>query len=73
MKIYKFILLWISILSCILFIAGGCEFFVKMDNRSLALVWALVNGIFVLLCRYTLTIKDVITLSGAKWLNHKLS
>ena len=65
-KIYKTMLLWATMFSTVMFILG-LESMVEENRFSLALVWLLINIIFIWMCRMQLTLRDVYMLSGTYW------
>ena len=65
-KIYKAMLLWATMFSIVLFTLG-LESMIEENRFSLALVWLLINIIFILMCSIQLTLKDVYVLSGTYW------
>ena len=70
-KIYKAMLLWATMLSILLFILG-LESMIRESRCSLALVWLLINIIFIWMCRMQLTLKDIYVLSGTHWLERTI-
>lgn len=70
-KIYKAILLWATMFSIIMFILG-LESMIRESRYSLALVWLLINIIFIWMCKMQLTYKDVYKLSGTYWFENML-
>ena len=70
-KIYKAMLLWATMFSIVLFILG-LESMIGEDRFSLALVWLLINIIFVWMCRMQLTLRDIYVLSGTYWFENML-
>lgn len=70
-KIYKAMLLWATVFSIVLFILG-LESMIEENRFSLALVWLLINIIFIWMCRMQLTYKDVYKLSGTYWFENML-
>ena len=65
-KIYKAMLLWATMLSILLFILG-LESMIRESRCSLALVWLLINIIFIWMCRMQITLRDIYVLSGTCW------
>lgn len=65
-KIYKAMLLWATMFSIVMFIFG-LESMIEENRFSLALVWLLINIIFIWMCKMQLIYKDVYALSGAFW------
>lgn len=70
-KIYKAMLLWATMFSIVLFILG-LESMIRESRFSLALVWLLINIIFVWMCKMQLTYKDAYKLSGTYWFENML-
>lgn len=64
----KGILLWIIILSVLLFM-------MSIDSLSIIgiILWIAINTVLVLIGKYSLTIKDIYYLSGAKSIDRMLS
>ena len=66
--IFKALLFWATSISILLFIEG-------IENLMLGncwievIVWLIVNILLFGICRYTLSYKDCIIVSGAKFLN----
>jgi hypothetical protein len=52
--------------SILMFILG-LESMINENRFSLALMWLLINIIFIWMCRMQLTLRDVYVLSGAHW------
>jgi hypothetical protein len=65
-KIHKAVLLWATMSSTVMFILG-LESMVEENRFSLALVWLLINIIFIWMCRMQLTLRDIYVLSGTYW------
>ena len=65
-KIYKAVLLWATMFSIAMFIFG-LESMIEENRFSLALVWLLINIIFIWMCRMQLTLRDAYVLSGTHW------
>lgn len=65
-KIYKAMLLWATMFSIVIFIFG-LESMIEENRFSLALMWLLINIIFIWMCRMQLTLRDVYVLSGTHW------
>jgi hypothetical protein len=59
-------LLWATMFSIVIFIIG-LESMIDENRFSLAIVWLLINIIFIWMCRMQLTYKNVYALSGAYW------
>lgn len=70
-KIYKAMLLWATIFSIVIFILG-LESMIDENRFSLALVWLLINIIFIWMCGMQLTLKDIYVLSGTCWFENML-
>lgn len=70
-KIYKAMLLWATMFSIVLFILG-LESMIRENRFSLAIVWLLINIIFIWMCRMQLTYKDAYKLSGTYWFENML-
>ena len=70
-KIYKAMLLWATMFSIVMFILG-LESMIRESRCSLALVWLLINIIFVWMCGMQLTYKDAYKLSGTYWFENML-
>lgn len=70
-KIYKAMLLWATTFSTVLFILG-LESMIEENRFSLALVWLLVNIIFIWMCKMQLTLKDIYVLSGTYWFERRI-
>ena len=62
--IVKGILLWITVLSILLFIMGGCESLIENGNWIILLVWTLINVALGYACKKFLTYKDAYKVSG---------
>lgn len=65
---FKGILLWMIILSVLLFM-------MSVDSLSLIgiILWIAINIVLVLIGKYALTIKDIYYLSGARFIDKVLS
>ena len=67
--IFKALLFWTTSISIILFIAGGVENLILDSYWIEVIVWLIVNILLFGICRYTLSYKDCVIASGAKFLN----
>lgn len=67
--IFKVLLFWTTSISIILFIAGGVENLMLDSCWIEVIVWLIVNILLFGICRYTLSYKDCVIASGAKFLN----
>lgn len=65
-KIYKAMLLWATMFSILMFILG-LESMIEENRCSWALVWLLINIVFIWMCRMQLTLRDIYVLSGTYW------
>ena len=66
--IFKALLFWTTSISILLFI-GGVENLILDSCWIEVIVWLIVNILLFGICRYTLSYKDCVTVSGAKFLN----
>ena len=67
--IFKALLFWTTSISIPLFIIGGAENLMLDSCWIEVIVWLIVNILLFGICRYTLSYKDCVTVSGAKFLN----
>ena len=67
--IFKALLFWTTSISIILFITGGVENLMLDSYWIEVIVWLIVNILLFGICRYTLSYKDCVIASGAKFLN----
>lgn len=70
--IVKGILLWITVISILLFLIGGCESLIENGNWIILLVWILINVALGYACKKFLTYKDVYRVSGLQTLDNIL-
>lgn len=66
--IFKALLFWATSISILLFI-GGVENLMLGSYWIEVIVWLIVNILLFGICRYTLSYKDCVIVSGAKFLN----
>ena len=66
--IFKALLFWATSISILLFI-GGVENLMLGSCWIEVIVWLIVNILLFGICRYTLSYKDCVIVSGAKFLN----
>lgn len=68
----KAILLWVTLLSSLLFVSGGFESLVLVNHFTLAFIWLTVNTLFYIICYHLITYKEASTLLGYNLLNNIL-
>lgn len=68
--IFKALLFWATSISILLFIIGGAESLMLDSCWIEVIVWLIVNILLFGICKYTLSYKDCMTVSGAKFLNY---
>lgn len=66
--ILKGLLLWITVVSITLFLVGGAESTMDYDIL-IPFVWIITNVLLVILCYYTITIRELYTITGINVLN----
>ena len=67
--ILKGILLWVTIISSIIFLTGGFVSLVERNNISSAILWLIVNIGLCYGCWRYISFKEFSYLSGADWLD----
>lgn len=67
--ILKAVLLWGTAISIFAFLCGGCEHLMEVGKTPVAVVWLVLNIAFVFYCITTLSIKDVLLISGKYWID----
>lgn len=68
----KGVLLWITALSILAFIIGGCESLIEQNYWLAALLWISINLALIYICKKTLSYRELYRLSGARYLEKKL-
>lgn len=71
--ILKGALLWLTVLSILVFISGGGESLIEKHQYLLAWSWLIINVVSVLFSRCILTDKEFYKLSLLQWANKLLS
>lgn len=70
-KIYKAMLLWGTMFSILTFIMAA-DSMITESRWSLMVVWAIINVIFVWMCRCVLTTRDLYELSLTSYVDKAL-
>ena len=70
--VLKAVLLYITALSYIIFLAGGCESLVEDDLAVVALLWVFINVFLLYLCLRYISYKELHKLSGVDILDNVL-
>lgn len=70
-RIYKAVLLWMTVLSFLLFIMA-LDSMITEGRWTLVLAWVAVNCLFYWMCRSLLTVRDLYKLSGNYYLDKYL-
>lgn len=69
--IVKGVLLWITALSIICFISG-IESLIDQEEYAATIIWLLINTVLFYGCKYIISYKEFLILSGAQWFNKLL-
>ena len=70
--ILKGILLWSTVFSIILFIAGGCEYLIESGHWIILLLWILINIALAYACKRYLSYEEAYKVSGLQTLDNLL-
>lgn len=62
--VIKGFLLWVMIISILLFMMGGCEILIEEEHWIILSVWILLNIGLAFACKKFLTYKDAYKVSG---------
>ena len=70
--ILKAMLLWVTLLSSLLFVSGGFESLVQVNHFTLAFIWLIINTLLYIICYHLITYKEANTLLGYNLLSNIL-
>lgn len=70
--VIKGFLLWVMIISILLFIMGGCETLIEEGHWIILSVWILLNIGLAFACKKFLTYKDAYKLTGLQSIDNTL-